>query len=85
MRSDILKFWLDTTSELPVDGTNEWEDLTNEDRLVINQIRAAFGGNASSFNAIMAQRYGQLKAGDGEEITGSEGTFFDAGFNLEDE
>ena len=86
MRSDRLKYWLESNDKLPAMGTDDWDSLTNEDRIIVSVlIDLNNKPNGALFNAVMANRYGQLKAGDGEEVTGSEGQYFDAGFNLSDE
>ena len=85
MRSDRLKYWLESSDKLPAMGTEAWNELTNEDRMIVSCLQDLNNKpNGAMFNAIMGNRYGSLKAGDGEEVTGAEGQYFDAGFNLED-
>lgn len=81
MRSDILKKWLDHKGKLPTFGSQaeDNDDLTMEDWLVIDVINdCRQKPNGALFNAIMAQRYGQPKAGDGPELS----TGGDSGYNV---
>ena len=83
MRSDILKKWLDHKGKLPTFGSQaeDNDDLTMEDWLVIDVINdCRQKPNGALFNAIMAQRYGQLKAGDGAELENGTDTGFVASF-----
>ena len=84
MRSDKFKKWLDHKGEkLPTRGSSveDNSDLTVEDWVVIEAIEDMWDKpNGALLNAIMAQRYGQLKAGDGAELTGGEGNAFNASF-----
>ena len=84
MRSDKFKKWLDHKGEkLPVRGhsTEDYSDLTIEDWVVIEAIRDMWDKpNGALLNAIMGQRYGQLKAGDGAELSSDSESGFNASF-----
>ena len=84
MRSDTLKKWLDHKGEkLPtrMSDVEDNDDLTIEDWLVIDVISDCMAKpNGALFNAIMAQRYGQPKAGDGPELTGGDKNMYNASF-----
>ncbi len=80
MRADLLKEILDS-NEWINHGTDEWDQLTVEEKLIWGNIhKAVSDGGAANFNAIQDARYGKQATGMGAELSNSDEVVYNVEF-----